>query len=138
MLYICYMLKKAISLFILVMYLHGMSGYTMSFHKCSVTGFENVYTGYSLQDPCEGEMDRCQETTTHFEQADCCDLQQTTVSVDDERDINNSKTNITAIQLTQTLFHSCFYQSCFSYFSYNPKATPIKPPDPILTGVFRI
>ena len=132
------MLKKAISLISLVMYLHGMSGYTMSFHKCMITGFENVYTGYGLEDPC-GEEDRdCNETSIHFEAADCCDLEQTIVSVDDDRDITYQKLQVDLPVVVYVLFASYKQddpsQNHPSYFTHYF----IEPPGLSAICVFRI
>jgi hypothetical protein len=132
------MLKKIISLLILSMYLHGMSGYTMSFHKCMITGFENVYTGYGLVDPCNEEENACNETTTHFEQADCCDVQQTIISVDDDSNLYPYNTVLSSPLITQTYFYSYLsihgQKDCFSYSNrFN-----LRPPDLSSICVFRI
>jgi hypothetical protein len=131
------MLKKALSLLILVMYLHGMSGYTMSFHKCSITGFENVYTGYGLEDPCgESEME-CTDTRAHFESADCCDIDQTIVSVDDNGNVSSFKLQTNVPFVLYTLFpfniNSNTSQQHFHFAGYH-----VKPPKLSNICVFRI
>src|SRR5687767_7772257 len=132
------MLKKAISLIILVMYLHGMSGYTMSFHTCMVTGFENVYTGYGLEDPCGEEEKDCNETSTHFEPADCCDLEQTIVSVDDDRDLSNQKISLTVPFVIYTLFPSYLSSNSSLTHSFYYSDYFVRPPGLIDICVFRI
>jgi hypothetical protein len=131
------MLKKAISLLILVMYLHGMSGYTMSFHTCTITGFENVYTGYGLEDPCgEAEME-CTETSDHFEPADCCDIDQTFVSVDDDSDVSNFKLQVKVPLVIYTLFPSYFdTKSTQPYSRFTDHH--VKPPKLCDICIFRI
>ena len=131
------MLKKIISLLILVMYLHGISGYTMSFHKCTVTGFENVYTGYGLEDPCgEPEME-CTETSDHFEPADCCDIDQTFVSVDDDRDVQSFKLQVNIPWVVYTLLPTYLTSNntreYFYFADYH-----VKPPRLCDICVFRI
>lgn len=87
------MLKRVIAVLVLLMYLHGMSGYTMSIHTCMITGSENVYTTFGKEDPCEEEERHCEETEPHFEQADCCDLQQTVINVEDDSNISSFPLN---------------------------------------------
>lgn len=132
------MLKKAISILTLIMYLHGMSGYTMSIHKCMITGLENVYTAFGNQDPCEEEEKHCEETNTHFEQADCCDIQQTIVVVDD--DFNTSSFQIYsdfAIIFSLPLFIKDEPRLTLSSLPLNGSGF-IDPPDLPFIGVFRI
>lgn len=120
------------------MYLHGMSGYTMSFHRCIITGSENVYTSYGLEDPCDEEENDCHETTPHFEQADCCDIQQTIVSVDDDSNLYPYNTEFSTPAITYTYFYS--YLSVNTQTdnnSYNDRFT-IRPPDLSSICVFRI
>jgi len=135
------MIKKVISLLVLIMYVHGLSGYTMNFHKCTITGFEKVYTSYSQEDPCGDENDGCQESSTQIDQADCCDIQQTSIRIDDNSDLS--------------LFKIHFQQSAilFSFFKYNSSASSEQvltsysfidsrnktgPPEPSDICVFRI
>ncbi len=132
------MLKKIISLLVLTMYLHGMSGYTMSFHKCTITGFENVYTGFGLEDPCGEEEKDCHETSPHFEQADCCDLQQTIVSVDDNSNVSIYKIFIANPVFTQTLTHFSLQSPADYSPHFYADSYTIRPPEPCSICVFRI
>lgn len=132
------MMKRIISLLVLTMYLHGMSGYTMSFHKCTITGFENVYTGYGMQDPCGEEEKICLGITTHFEEADCCDIQQTVVSIGDDSTISDFKTQIFLPVITYTLVQSHLHlNNTTSHYFYSDSYT-IRPPEPSTICVFRI
>jgi hypothetical protein len=132
------MLKKVISLLVLTMYLHGMSGYTMSFHTCTITGSENVYTGFGTEDPCEEEENDCHETSTHFEQADCCDIQQTFISVEDESDIISYKIPVNPIVLHQTFVQSSVLLNSFSVPRSYQDSYTIGPPDLCSICIFRI
>ncbi len=120
------------------MYLHGMSGYTMSFHRCMITGFENVYTGFGLEDPCEEETTNCTQTQMHFEQADCCDIDQAVISVDDDSNITSYKLPLVSFYVIQTLLPSYKVPSFdFSHSSYCMEEI-IPPPDLSRICVFRI
>ncbi len=132
------MLKKLISLLVLTMYLHGMSGYTMSFHKCIVTGSEEVYTSFGMDDPCNEEEKTCNETATHFEEADCCDVQQTVVSVDDDSNISYLKTSIAPVTIQHTLVQSYQLSNTGSTQYFYTDISPIRPPEPCTICVFRI
>lgn len=121
------------------MYIHGLSGYTMSIHTCMITGSENVYTAFGNQDPCEEEVERhCDETSTHFEQADCCNLQQTVVSVDDD-------SNISSFQISNIpfLLNTCSLNLVL-FSRRNESVSPVgnlsfpDPPDLSEIRVFRI
>ena len=129
------MLKKIISLLVLTLYLHGMSGYTMSFHTCTITGFESVYTGFGLVDPCGDMENNCRKTAPHFEKGDCCDVQQTFVNIDDgckdvpwyvSTAITNTLIQSYLLHNTNTTHH--FYNDSFS----------LRPPEPCDICVFRI
>lgn len=132
------MIKRIISLLVLFLYLHGMSGYTMSFHTCTVTGSENVYTSYGLEDPCNEEETDCTETTTHFEEADCCDIQQTIVSVDEDTDITPYKINFSAPVITTSFVQYYSLQSTRFVSHVNTQDSPVWPPEPSRICVFRI
>jgi len=135
------MLKKVISLLVLIMYLHGLSGYTMNFHKCSITGFEKVYTSYNTEDPCHDEDDECTETIPHYEQADCCDLQQTSVSIDDDGNINYYKINLQQTAILFTLFqdgYSAFSKQVFNAGLTLDSNSKTGPPELSDICVFRI
>lgn len=130
-------LKRLISLLVLTMYLHGMSGYTMSFHKCSITGFENVYASYQSGDPCGEEDLDCTETTPHFEQADCCDLEQTIINVDDDANSTFFKTIISPLPLTSPGIQSYLLPIFKSLLKEKEEPTQ-RPPEPSYICVFRI
>ena len=132
------MLKKIISLLVLAIYLHGMSGYTMSFHKCMFTGFEKVYTGYQFEDPCAGMPADCQDTAPHFETANCCDIQQTLVQVDDDSNLSSFKAPIYIQVTTHTLVQS--YLEVYTSFHYQAdySGNLSKPPDLTSICTFRI
>jgi hypothetical protein len=132
------MFKKALSLLILVMYLHGMSGYTINFHKCMITGFENVYTGYGLEDPCQETEPNNQQTTSCIERGNCCDLQQTLISVDDERDITNLKIQFSSPPILSTLFSFPFVADNLTLSKNRSQEQFIKPPEPSSICTFRI
>ena len=120
------------------MYLHGMSGYTMSFHKCTITGFENVYTSYGLEDPCNEEENDCSETTPHFEQADCCDIQQTIVSVDDDSNLYPYNPVFSVPVITHTYFYSYITSNNQQQGFTKYRCESIPPPDLCAICVFRI
>jgi hypothetical protein len=129
--------KKIISLLVLSLYLHGMSGYTMSFHTCLITGFENVYAGYDLNDPCGEEENDCQEKTTQIKPADCCDVQQTIISLDEDAVFSNHQIYVVqAANLYQHFQTNSFYSrpliSAYLHLSV------IRPPEPSSICIFRI
>jgi hypothetical protein len=132
------MFKKVLSLIILVMYLHGMSGYSINFHKCTITGFENVYTGYGSEDPCAEAEPFSQQASACFERGNCCDLQQTLVWVDDDRDVANFNIQFSNSLITSSLFPSGFIINNFiAYNLYSPEQF-IKPPELSAICTFRI
>lgn len=110
----------------------------MSFHTCMVTGSENVYTGYGLGDPCGEEEKDCHETSTHFEQADCCDLDQTIVSVDDKINISFQKIPGSVPLIIYTLIPSYLNANHSSTHSFYYSGYFVKPPGLIDICVFRI
>ena len=132
------MLKRIIALLVLTMYLHGMSGYSMSFHKCSSSGIENVFASYDTIDPC-GESDNdCNHTGAHFEKGNCCEMHYTVVSIDDDSNISSFKS---------AFFNSAISHSILSRYSYSNISSPqfpfaglytIRPPEPSRICVFRI
>ena len=132
------MLKKFISLLVLAMYLHGMSGYTMSFHKCTITGSENVYASFQAIDPCGETENDCKDPRPHFERGSCCEIQYTVVHVDDNLDISCLKisvhTSVTNFSLIQSNLFA--FDSGSRYVGYN--SYTIRPPDPSRICVFRI
>ena len=140
MAYLCLtMVKRIISLLVLLMYLHGISGYTMSFHKCNITGFEKVYTSYSKIDPC-GEMGGgCKETTPHFERGRCCDVQHTVICVDDDSNTSSFKSAVTfqAFVITNPLYFLNRFTIEQSVPLYD-NSYLIRPPDPSVLCTFRI
>lgn len=125
-------------MFILTLYLHGMSGYTMSFHKCMITGFENVYTGFGVEDPCGEEDADCSETQTHFEQAECCDIDQAIISVDDDSNISTYKIPLASLYFVQILFPSYEVSTLTLSHAYYCINEVIPPPDLSRICVFRI
>jgi hypothetical protein len=131
------MLKKLISLLVLTMYLHGLSGYAMSFHTCMITGFEKVYTGYGLNDPCNAEENDCRETSAHFEQADCCDVQQTIISIDDDGNISHFKMQLLIPALSSTHVQSFLISHTTTRYFYADPYT-IRPPELCNLCIFRI
>lgn len=136
--FVSMILKRVISLLILTLYLHGMSGYTMSFHKCMITGFENVYTGYGVGDPCGEEEKDCHETGPHFEQADCCDIDQTIVSIDDDSNISYFKSQLSTPSITYTLIQTYLLSNSITTHHFYAASYTIRPPEPYSICVFRI
>jgi len=103
-----------------------------------ITGFENVYTGFGLEDPCGEEDIDCNQTQTHFEQADCCDIDHAIISVDDDSDISTYKIPLASVYVVQTLFPSYKISTLtFSHSSYCLNEI-ILPPDLSRICVFRI
>ena len=132
------MVKKIISIIVLVMYLHGMSGYTMSFHKCTITGFENIYAGFGIEDPCEEMANDCHETSPHFEMADCCDVQQTFVTIDDDSNISCFKATFFSPFTAYTFVQSYFIEKLTSAYYFNNDIRNITLPELSNICVFRI
>lgn len=132
------MFKKIISLLVLTTYLHGLSGYTMSFHKCIMSGTENVFASYSKADPCVETEKDCQQTTPHFKKGSCCQMQYATVSINDDSNVSYFKTHF----FTSTIYHllyqtispraNCHYYFCSSDF-FN-----IRPPELSKICILRI
>lgn len=131
------LLKRTISLLVLTMYLHGMSGYTMSFHKCMITGSEDVYTGFGTVDPCGEEETDCQETTTHYEQANCCDIQQTTVNVDHYANYSSFRTVVFTTSIIYPIGY-IYSQPVIQHLQLFSEEYSIRPPEPCITCIFRI
>lgn len=132
------MFKRVIAVLVLLMYMHGMSGYTMSIHTCMITGSENVYTTFSQEDPCEEEERHCNETEPHFEQADCCDLQQTVISVEDDSNISSFQLNPATYLYPFTFIRSVSYSVQPGFAFHLPSFVVSDPPDLSEIRVFRI
>lgn len=132
------MLKKFISLLVLAMYLHGMSGYTMSFHKCTITGFENVYAAYGTVDPCKEMGNDCKETAPHFERGNCCDMQYTVVNIEDDSNITYFKTCFFTSGAGQQLVQSYLLSTNNNPRYFYSDSYTIRPPEPSQICVFRI
>jgi hypothetical protein len=133
------MLKKIISLFVLTVYLHSMSGYAMVFHKCTITGFEQVYTGYGLEDPCAMEDIEMTGAGSHVVPADCCDLQQTIISVDDDSNISYFKTQFPVLVATPVFLQPYIINNYTSFlFDHQELSHSLRPPEPCSICVFRI
>ena len=132
------MMKKNISLFVLIMYLHGMSGYTMSFHKCTITGSENVYASFEAIDPCGETSNDCKDSRPHFERGSCCEMQYTVVHVKDDLNIScfQSYSFISALSFS-LIKPNLFAFDNSTHCSYQNSYT-IRPPDPSKICVFRI
>jgi hypothetical protein len=132
------LLKKTISLLVLVLYLHGLSGYTMSFHTCLVTGFQNVYAGYNVSDPCQEEEEKgCQETDVQIKPADCCDVQQTNISIDENVVPGIYSFHFLPVTLRNHPAGLCLYGPQ-SVVSTSTHINIIRPPEPCLICIFRI
>lgn len=132
------MLKRIISLLVLALYLHGMSGYAMNFHTCTITGFENIYTGFGLQDPCGEMKNDCRNPRPHFERGDCCDIQQTIVSIDVGSAISYFKTNISFPAIIYPLVQSYLLGNTISIRHFYEESYSMLPPEPCSICVFRI
>lgn len=119
------------------MYLHSMSGYTMSFYKCTITGLENISAGYVAEDPCGEKENDCHKTTSHYEMTDCCETQHTIVSVEDDFDISLFKIPFyMVVNHTHPQLSPLKKQLPFSLF-YNTFC-PISPPELCKICVFRL
>ena len=132
------MMKKIISLLVLTMYLHGMSGYTMSFHKCTITGSENVYASFEVINPCGETENDCKDPRPHFESGSCCEMQYTMVHVDNDLNISCFKTYFfTSPECSVILQSNLFGFNSASDYGYNSLYN-IRPPELSKICVFRI